>query len=149
MKRISLIAAALCLSFSTPAFAADTDNEASCKMYSKIAGTMVDFMLPLTMQDFVNMMNGKDPKLLGEMTSGLLSGLDADDIATMVSLGSDAQIAGQAAGDVAMRMLMSGQATSSSEVQSAMRANCNEIGFDKIVANQKRANRATAGNFSE
>lgn len=147
MKRISLIAAALCLSFSTPAFAAD--NEKSCKMYSKIAGTMVDFMLPLTMQDFVNMMNGKDPKLLGQMTSGLLAGLDADDISTMVSLGSEAEIAGQAAGDVAMRMLMSGQATSSSEVQRIMRADCEDIGFNQIIANQKKANRATAGNLSK
>lgn len=149
MKRMSLIAAALCLSFSTPVFAAESDNATSCKMYSKIAGTMVDFMLPLTMQDFVNMMNGKDPKLLGQMTSGLLSGLDAEDVSTMISLGSDAEIAGQAAGDVAMRMLMSGQATSSSQVQRAMKSNCEEIGFDQIIANQKRANRATAGNFSE
>jgi len=148
MKHIPILAATFALSFSSPTFAADVDDAAGCKMYGQIAGVMVDFMLPLTMQDFVNMMSGKDPETLAKMSSGLISGLDGDDIKTMMALGGDAQIAGQAAGDVAVKTLMSGEATSSSEVKSIMESHCNEIGFDQILANQKRANQASAGNIA-
>ena len=149
MKRLSILVAAAALSLSSPAIAADTDNKAACKMYSVFGSTMVDFMLPLTMQEFVNMMSGKDPAAFAEMSSALISQLSGEDIKTMVSLGADAQVAGQAAGEVAMQILMSGQATSSSEVKTIMDSHCNKIGFDQIVSNQKRANQAAAGNFSK
>jgi hypothetical protein len=44
---------------------------------------------------------------------------------------------------------MTGQATSSSEVKNIMDSHCIEIGFDQILANQKTANRASAGNIAK
>ena len=149
MKRISSVTAALCLSLAAPTLAAAADNKASCQVYSKIGSTTVEFMLPLTLQEFVNMMTGKNPELLQKMSTGLLSGLDGDDVKTMIGLGEDSTLAGQAAGEVAVAMLMSGQASSASEVQTKMQRDCEAIGFDKIVENQKRANRATAGNIGK
>lgn len=149
MKRILIAAAAVSFSFSSPAFAAEVDNDASCKMYSKFAGSMVDSMLPLKMQDFVNMMSGKDPELAQKMTAGLMSKLDGNDIMTMVALGDDATIAGQAAGEVAMATLMSGKATSSEEVRSIMLNDCKKIGFAQILSNQKKAIAASSGNFTK
>jgi hypothetical protein len=149
MKRLSVLAAAAALSLASPAYAAEVEDAAACKMYSQFAATMVDFMLPLTLQDFVNMMSGKDPEALAEMSSGLITQLDQGDIKTMLALGDEAQIAGQAAGEVAMQILMTGQATSSSEVKNIMDSHCIEIGFDQILANQKTANRASAGNIAK
>ena len=83
------------------------------------------------------------------MSTSFLSKLDGNDIKTMVALGDDATIAGQAAGEVAMQMLITGKATSSSEVKTIMESHCNKISFDQIVSNQKRANQAAAGNFSK
>ena len=148
MKRLSILAAAFALLLSSPASAANIENEAGCQMYSKFGSSMVDFMLPLTVQEFVNMMNGKDPEAFVAMSTSFLSKLDGNDIKTMVALGNDAEAAGQAAGEVAMQMLISGQATSSSEVKTIMESHCNKIGFSQIVANQKKAIQATADNFS-
>ena len=149
MKRLSILAAAAALSLSSPAYAADIEDAAGCQMYSKFGSSMVDFMLPLTMQEFVNMMTGKDPEASAAMSTSFLSKLDGNDIKTMVALGDDATIAGQAAGEVAMQMLITGKATSSSEVKTIMESHCNKISFDQIVSNQKRANQAAAGNFSK
>ena len=82
MKRLSILAAAFALSLSSPASAADIENEAGCQMYSKFGSSMVDFMLPLTVQEFVNMMNGKDPEAFVAMSTSFLSKLDGNDIKT-------------------------------------------------------------------
>ncbi len=150
MKIFRILAPALLLAISFQVSASEVESDVRCQLYSKLGGSMVEFMLPLTMQDLVNMMSGKDPDLMMDMTTGLLSGLDGNDLGVMMKLpGQDAEIAGQAAGDVAMKVLMSGQATSAAEVRTIMKSTCETIGFDTMVANQKSANLATAGNFVE
>jgi len=149
MKRLSILAAAFTLSLSPSAFAASVDDAAGCKMYSQFGSTMVDFMLPLTLQDFVDMMSGKDTEALAGMSVELISQMDKGDMKTMLALGNEAQIVGRAAGEVAMQILMSGQASSSSEVKTIMRSQCKKIGFTQLIANQKKANQASALNLGQ
>ena len=150
MRKIttSMLGLAAVLTLATPASA--TDSDALCSLYSKTGGSVVEFMLPLTMQQFVDMMAGKNPGLMNQMTQALVSEFDEADLIALASVDQQkAQVIGEAAGQVAIELLMSGQATSKAEIVNAMSTSCKAVGPDVIIANQMRANAAVDANMGK
>ena len=132
---------------SAPAYASD---EAKCDLYGNFGSALVDFMLPLKLQEFVDMMTGNAPELQEEMVSELIDGLSKKNLKTLMKLSqSDNETMGEAAGEVAVNLLMTGAATTPSEVNDLMEANCLAIGAQTIIDNQRRAQAANAQNFGE
>ena len=149
MKKLltSLVGATCALAMSSNAYAND---DALCSLYSKTGGATVEFMLPLTMQQFVDMMAGKEPALMNQMTMKLLGEFNSDDLAALATVNQqDAEVIGEAAGMVAVELLMSGQATTKSDIVSVMNSGCNAIGAQTIINNQKAARNATQANMGQ
>jgi len=128
---------------------ASADDVAICTLYSKIGSSTVSFMLPLKMQDFVDMMTGKNPELMGTMSQSLLSGLDGNDIATMTKHAEEAALIGEAAGSVGIQSLMSGQASSAEEVQTLMYRQCRAVGAQVIIDNQRQTSALAAQSLGQ
>lgn len=147
-----LLTTSLCilsLSLIAPVTASASDDQL-CKTYGKIGGAMTDFMLPLTVRELVNMMSGKDPAKMSEMTQAFIGSLDGDDFTAIGSLSTaDQGIFGEAAGQVAMGLLLSGQATTGDDVTRQMVSSCSRIGARNIIANQRRATAATEANMGQ
>ena len=128
------------LSIAMPFSVSVQAGEAECNVYSKIGSSMVNFMLPLTMQDFINITMGKDPKLTNEMTQNMIAGMDTTDFTTLAAMGEDgAGLMGEAAGQIAVELLISGQASSAREVKAALKESCMTVGMDTILDNQRQA----------
>ena len=67
----------------------------------------------------------------------------------MISLqGDESAVLGEAAGTVMMELLMTGQATSSEEVEQLMNKTCNAIGVETLMQNQRKAAAANSQNAS-
>ncbi|WP_017930203.1 hypothetical protein [Robiginitomaculum antarcticum] len=123
-----------------PATASAAGDATTCKIYGKIGGAITDFMLPLTMQDLVNILTDKDPVLSTKMTTVIVEALDTNDIVSLTELGDEAAgLMGEAAGQVAIELLMSGQASSGAEIVSIMDSTCQSVGFEGIISNQRDA----------
>lgn len=148
LKKIGL--AALLLSFlQTPAGQA-ADERVTCSFYSKVGSSVIGFVLPLTVQDMVDMMAGKNPKLMLEMTIVMMGAMGAEEFQQLMMLNADdAEMLGQSAGEVAFQLLMTGQATSIADVETQLMSVCIRVGPDKIIENQRKANAATAANLPQ
>ena len=140
MRYFRTLFIATAISATLPFAAAAHADDAKCEVYSKIGNSMVTFMLPLTMQDFINITTGKDPKLSTEMTQKLIESMDSTDYTAMSEMGmGDAELMGEAAGQIAVQLLISGQASSAREVKAAMKDSCMSVGFDAILNNQRKS----------
>ncbi len=151
MIKWKLTPLALVLSFTLPlpAMAAE-DNQTVCGLYSSIGGSLTEFMLPLTMQDFVNIMTGKDPELLKDLSINMLNGLTGAELAALNAMDEDdSSLLSESAGQIAVNHLMSGSASSSEDVKYLMKNTCLSIGAAKIIENQRRANDATQANLGQ
>lgn len=131
----------------SPAYA--DDNAQLCSMYSKTGGAMSEFMLPLTLQDFINITTGKDETLTIEMTGALMGAWNAADMVAASKLGqSDIELLSESAGQVAVELMLSGQANSHTQVREIMKASCLNVTARGIINNQRRAKQATDANMA-
>ena len=146
--KTGLVGLAMAIMISAPAMA--DDGEGYCTLYSAAGGAMVDFMLPLTVQELVNMMSGQDEKLINEMGAAMISGMSPTEIMSLATLDpAKAEIMGQAAGETAMQLLMSGQVTNKAEVKSFLSSTCSSLGAETIMANQRKSIAATNANMGK
>lgn len=138
---------ALFLAVSAPISSA-AEDDIRCDLYGSIGGSLAEFMLPLTMQDFVNMMTGKDPGLLNELSNSLLKSVNGLELAALSEMAeSDRELFSEAAGETAIQYLMSARASSSEDLKTIMEKTCISIGADSIIDNKKRAKRLTDANL--
>lgn len=145
----SISTAALCLVTLFP-FSAAAEDDIRCSLYGSIGGSLAEFMLPLTMQDFINMMTGEDPDLMHELSSSLLKSVNGLELAAFTKMpDKDAEIFSESAGQTAIQHLMSATASSSEDLKALMESSCNSVGADRIIRNQKRAKRLTEANLGE
>jgi len=140
------IAAGAALTLAIPAQAADN----TCGVYSELGGSMVDFMLPMTLQQVVDLTSGKNDALAEQMGMKMISNLSEDEIMTLGTMNeTDAGLISEAAGMVAIELLMTGQATTSAEIRNYMLLTCNQVGASQIIANQSKMRAATAANMGQ
>lgn len=148
-----LLSTSLCvlsLSLIAPFTASANDNENLCPVYGKFGGATADFMLPLKVQDLVDMISGKNDDLAQSLGLSIIGTMSANEIAAFTTLpNSEAELLGGAAGMVAIELLMSGQATSGADVRRAMERSCNQVGIRAILANQKLSDDATQANMGK
>lgn len=148
MKKLKISAVIIGLAFSFNGTAFAKSDKQACEAYSKIGGFMVATLLPRTMQDFVDMTTGKNPELMTEITEGLVSELNGSELLALSKLGGgDAELLGEAAGQISIQLLMAGKATSKSETVTLMRETCLSLGVDQIISNQKTSRAATASSM--
>jgi hypothetical protein len=144
MKK-TILSAAACFLLSTSSFALQDD--VSCSAYAGVGKTVADFMLPLRVQDLINMLTGKDAKLVQQLTETMTSELSPEEIASFASLGQqDSEVLGELAGQTAIQLLMQGQATSSEGVKSIMANQCKQVGTANLISRMKQAKQALQGN---
>ncbi len=141
MRRVFLTIAATTVYFSTclsPAGA--DDNKEVCLFYGNVGAAAVDFILPLKVQQVVDMISGKDTTLVEKMQKSV-EGIGNDAAKTaMKKMGEDAaEHLGSSAGFLAFQLIMTGQATSPQEVFSVLYKSCLDTGAQKIVENQRAA----------
>jgi len=147
MKTRSFFAAALVAAGLTaqPAVAADEEN--ICGFYGSIAYVVAEYMLPLRLQDVVNMMTGKDPSISAGLATSMLNAASANQVLAIAQLkAEDAELFGEAAGSTSFQLLLSGQASSPQELQQILQGHCLNVGYQTIIDNQRRANAAGAAN---
>ena len=131
-----------CLLISPPVSYANNDATL-CNAYGKIGGYMVGSLLPKTMQDFVDMMTGKNPEMLEGITAGLMDDLSGKELLAVSKQDENRMgLMGESAGQVAIQMLMAGQVADKAETVSTLRNNCMSVGVDTIISNQAAANAA-------
>ncbi len=135
--------------FQIPASQAQ-DDQLTCAFYSKVGSSVVGFMLPLTVQQLVDMMTGKDPQLMTEMTGVMLRAMNAEEFQNLMAMeSSQLEMLGEAAGVVSFQVLMSGQASTVEEVEQKLMSSCLVITPDVIIQNQIKSNAAAQANMDE
>ena len=131
-----------CLLMSPPVSHANNDATL-CNAYGKIGGYMVGSLLPKTMQDFVDMMTGKNPEMLEGITAGLMDDLSGKELLAVSKQDENRMgLLGESAGQVAIQMLMAGQVSDKPDTVNALRNNCMSVGINTIISNQAAANAA-------
>lgn len=126
------------------------DDQLTCSFYSKVGSSVVGYMLPLTVQELVDMMTGKNPDLMTEMTGVMLRAMNAEEFQAIFAMDANRlEMLGEAAGAVSFQVLMSGKATSVDEVERILLSSCLSIGPDVIIDNQIASNAAAARNINQ
>jgi hypothetical protein len=137
--------AALCLSalplFSLAGPAAQAgEKEDMCGYYGNVGAAAIDFLLPLTFQQVVDMVSGKDADLLAQMSRAVEGKGSKTARAAIEKMGDDAlELMGEAAGFHGFQLALTGQATNGQEVFERLSTQCEQVGPDQIIDIQRRA----------
>jgi len=141
--RSLVISAIVLLTFSGSLKAND---EAICNAYGKLGETVASFMLPLTLQQMVNMNSGKDAELMSDFIKKMTDTMSGTEMLALADLGDDAaELLGEFGGQNAITLLMGGQATSSNEIRALMKQQCLQAGPEALVNRMRKAKRALKG----
>ncbi|TNE66909.1 MAG: hypothetical protein EP335_02550 [Alphaproteobacteria bacterium] len=115
------------------------DNDDLCSYYGNIGASAVDFLMPLTFRQVVDLVAGKDEALAKKLNERLQSRANSRVVAILGRMGDDAAgLLGESAGYQAFQMAIGGQATKGSEIFAAMNNACLELGADTIIENQRQ-----------
>ncbi len=134
---ISALTLTICLGFAPQAIA--DENAALCHLYSATGAGTVEFLLPLTVQQYVNLTAGKDKALADQMTQAIVRQYNPQIIAQLQNTSPEKiGLMGEAAGQTVTQLLMSGQATSKADVQGVMTSACQALGANTIIEEQKK-----------
>jgi len=120
------------------------DNDALlCGFYGTVAESIVEFVLPLTYKEVLDMLAGRSPELLGGMQKAMFAKIPPAQLGAFSTAGKQrASALAEAAGSVAFELLMTGQFATPAEIKDHMIATCNNIGVQSLIDNQIAANAA-------
>ncbi|WP_026168231.1 hypothetical protein [Kordiimonas gwangyangensis] len=143
MKKIALLTASLLTTatiFPSSATADAEDDKEICLYYGNVGAAAVEFLLPLKLQQVVDLISGRDEALLEKMNK-TVEGVGNVRVKTaMKKIGDDAaEHLGASAGFLSFQLVMTGQATTPQEVFSVLYRGCSETGPERIVENQRKA----------
>lgn len=122
---------------------AQADDDALCGAYAAIGQAMASEMLDLTFRDVVSMMRGTNPAVMQQISNALINAVTGDEMAAMLQMSADDQaLLGEAAGQQAMMILMSGQQESADGVGKSMEATCKSAGLQALLDQQRQVRSA-------
>jgi len=122
---------------------ADETENTLCTFYGAVGGSVLEFVLPLTMQDLVLMVRGQKPELVEDLTKQMTATTESSALGEAVKLGEqDLELLGKAAGTQAFVLAMSGGAASADEAKNALKSACLRNGSQRIIDQQRAANQA-------
>ena len=140
-----IFAAAMMSAIITVPAEAQTEDSV-CGGYAAVGGVMASEMLDLTLRDLVGMMQNKRPDITAKLMSAMETRLTADEVAGITQLpGDEASLLGEAAGEHAMNVLMTGRASSADDVVTLMKQSCLTTGYKTVVGNQRQINELSQG----
>ncbi len=120
--------------------ASANDKDDICGYYGNVGAAAVDFLLPLSFQQVVNMVSGKDADLLAKMSEAVEGKGSKATRTKVTAMGDDAlELLGEAAGFHGFQLTLTGQATSGEEVFIRLSSQCQQMGPESIIETQRRA----------
>lgn len=138
--KIRIIGLVICFVFPwTAAASAETNQDkALCNFYGVVGQASVEYILPMRVQDLLNMLSGKDEKLMGKFTQKLLDTITGSELLVLADVpDGDVEWLGQSAGQIAIQSLMSARITSGAEVKELLYNHCIKTGVQQIIQKQK------------
>ncbi|WP_139167453.1 MULTISPECIES: hypothetical protein [Kordiimonas] len=116
------------------------DKQEVCSYYGNVGAAAIDFLMPLTFAEVVEMVSGKNKDLLERMSKAVERKGSADVKKAIRSMGDGSlELMGEAAGLHGFQLVMTGQATDGQEVFGMLASRCMEAGPDAIIEAQRRA----------
>jgi hypothetical protein len=121
-----------------------------CEIYGRTGAAVARFMLPLTFQDAIAMLNGRNDRLLGQFTEYLLKAFSGEDLVAISRMPSDQfSLLSEAAGASTFSLLMDGTVTSPDGVAAHLSGTCGRLGVSTIIANQRAVKAASESNVGK
>ncbi|NNE59042.1 MAG: hypothetical protein HKN36_13125 [Hellea sp.] len=137
------IAAGAALALAVPAQA---QQDASCNVYSEVGGAMADFMLPLSLKQVSDLLAGRDQVLASQMGESIVQKMPPSVLETYANMPQeDAAILGEAAGLLAIDLIVSGRTSDGAEIRNFLTLGCNQAGSAQIIASYKQMMAANPG----
>ncbi|MBL4617953.1 MAG: hypothetical protein JKY46_09670 [Robiginitomaculum sp.] len=131
---ILLLAGALSLLGST---GKANDDQELCGFYGNIGRSIAEFMLPLTIQQMVDMNSGNNPALQKEMEAKVMTYVTANQLIAAGNLKEqEITFFAESAGQNGVMLLMEAKARSSTEVYDILETRCKRVGALKLIENQ-------------
>ena len=131
--------------FMTPAAA--SANDQLCNIYGHVGQSVANYILPMTMQELVEMLTGQNPEAMGGFARSMSSGLSDEQLGILATVNpQDIELLSTLSGQTAMQMLMSGQVADTSRLGAILEQQCNQAGGGAVmIERMRRANQAFAG----
>lgn len=130
--------------------AANMQQNRVCEIYGRTGAAVARFMLPLTFQDAIAMLNGRNDKLLGQFTEYLIKAFSGEDLVAISRMPSDQfSLLSEAAGASTFSLLMDGTVTSPDGVAAHLSDTCDRLGVNTIITNQRAVKAATESNVGK
>lgn len=146
MKIIKSVALATALFTSSGQSAIADDNELLCSVYGSMSQSVVNFMLPLTFEQILNMITGKDNLLMGQFTQAMMTSMKPEALGKLAtSSQTDIAMLSQHAGQTVFQMMMSGQILDMNAAGEVMENKCLEMGSRNIINRMEQAGKIMEG----
>lgn len=117
-----------------------------CSYYGNVGAAAINFLLPLKFSQVVDLVAGKDPALLEQMSAAVEKRGSPKVRADLEKTGKEAlELIGEAAGYHAFQLTLTGQATDGQEVFGRLNEQCMNMGPDAIIESQRRARAVQQG----
>ncbi|MCF6292775.1 MAG: hypothetical protein L3J04_05210 [Robiginitomaculum sp.] len=116
------------------------DDQELCGLYGNIGRGVAEFMLPLTLQQIINMNSGNEPELQKESETKAMTYVTANQLIAAVKL-TEQEVAafGESAGQNAVALLMEAKARSGMDIFDFLTNRCNRLGAQTVISNQIKA----------
>ena len=141
LKRLAYVGVATLLSVSvTGSVSAQTSgtNPAACNAFASVGAVISNYILPMSVKDFAAMNSGKNTALIDGAIAKLDSDLSPSDKGALEALGVENRgLFEEAAVNLAIDVVLSGEASSAAAVANIMRQECQSFGAGKIIEFQK------------
>ena len=147
-----LVLAIMAIFARPPALPASDTGQADmlCEAYGAIGFAVADFMLPMSLQQIVNMASGASPQQMEIFSANMQQVLAGPYADALRQAGPDAGgLFGQFGGDAAMGLLMQGRATSADQLRTVMIQQCNTVGSAKLLEDMRTARREIEKQITE
>lgn len=132
----------LALLGSSPASAGQDDK--ICGFYANMGQAVAEYVLPMTVKEMVEMVQGKNAKAEDEMATKILGLVTPEQLVAAGKLPEDdLSVLGEDAGENGMLVLMNAQASTGAEVNQVLYGHCIAGGYAKLIADRRKSNEMT------
>lgn len=139
--RIGLVLG-LALLWSSPARAEQDDKV--CGFYASVGQAVAEYVLPMTVKQMIEMVQGKNAMAEEEMATKILSHVTPAQLQAAGKLSEDKlTLLSEDAGENGLLVLMNAQASTSQQVNQVLYTHCASQGHEQLIANRIKANSLT------
>ena len=142
IKRLALLGTATSflylLATGSVAAQSNTSSVAACQAFSNYGSVFSGIILPMSVKDFAAMNSGQNQAMVDGAFSRLNKEMSARDKGVLSALGTqNMALFEEAAIDMAIDIVLSGQTSSPAQIGNIMREECASFGVSQIIEYQK------------